>query len=204
MTVEPGCVSHKSASIPGTPLPLWFWSGIDCPDRKLERSIFPRGNSISVFISGKFSFSLWFWSGVIVFMLRHHTHKTVLTGSRRELYLQTCLFQECLSLWLWSGVVVLLLWPHTHKIVLTRGQRLVYVLMLVITHKLIRAGWTYLVEFLCSFYKLFVPDFFWSFVFVRGLPCLCLGIYMHNTVPFGGWRPKVFLSMLYKMSKVQK
>ena len=148
-------------------------------------------------------FSLWFWSGVIVLMLWHHMHKTVLAGSWRELYPQTCLFQESL-LWSWSGVIVLMLRCYTHKTVTTRGQRLVYVLMIAITHKLIRAGWTYLVEFLRNFYKLFVPDFFWPFVFARTLPCLCFGIYTHNTVPFGGWRPKVCHSVLYKMSKSTK
>ena len=68
-------------------------------------------------------------------------------------------------------------------------------------YKLIRTGWTYLVEFLCSSYKLFVPDPPWSCVLVRALPCLCFGIYAHNTVPFGGWGSRVFLSVLYKCQK---
>ncbi len=135
-------------------------------------------------------------------MVWHHRHKTVLTGSWRELYLQTCLFQEYL-LWSWSGVIALMLWRSTHKTVLTRGQRLVYVLTLVIKHKLIRTSWTHLVKFLCSSYKFLVPDFLWVIVSVRALPCLCYGIYMHNTVPFDGWRPEAVL-VLYKMSKVQK
>ena len=136
-------------------------------------------------------------------MLWHHTHKTVLTRSWRELYLQTCLFQESL-LWSWPGVIVLMLRHPMHKTVLTRGQRLVCVLMLVITHTLMHTGLTYVVEFLCNFYKMFISDFPGSFIFMRALLCLCFGIYTHNPVPFGSWRPRLFLFVLYKMSKVQK
>ncbi len=210
--MNPDGVSCKSVSIPEDTVSLALVRcysahatashAQDCPDWRLEKTFFSHGNCINVFIPGT-PLSLWFWSGVIMLMLRHHMHKTVLTGSWRELYPQICLFQEYL-LWSWPGVIVFVLWRSTHKTITTRGQRLVYVLMIVITHKLIRAGWTHLVKFLRSFYKLFVRDIFWSLVFMRALPCLCFGIYTHNTVPFGSWRPKVFHLVLYKMSKVQK
>ncbi len=45
----------------------------DCPDWKLEKTLFSYSNCINVFISG--NTFLWCWSGVIiVLMLRHHTH----------------------------------------------------------------------------------------------------------------------------------
>ena len=51
----------------------------DCPDRKLERPILPWSSGISLCLLQEISF-LWPWSGVMVLMLWHHTHKTVLTG----------------------------------------------------------------------------------------------------------------------------
>ena len=86
--------SCKSVSIPGPPprSPVLVRRyrahaaashAQDCPDWELERPTFPWGSSINMSIPE--NTSLWFGSGVIVIMLQHHTHKTVLTGSWREL-----------------------------------------------------------------------------------------------------------------------
>ncbi len=103
----------------------------DCPDRKLERPILPWSSGISLCLLQEISF-LWPWSGVMVLMLWHHMHKTVLTGSWRiflfsRVVISICIsFQEMLSLRSWPGVMALMLRHHTHKTVLAGSWRKIY------------------------------------------------------------------------------
>ena len=85
----------------------------DCPDWKLGENSLSYSPCINVFISG--NALLWPCSGIIVLVLWHHTHKTVLMG-------------------IWRRPTFTLYVSHQNK--------------------LIRTGWTYLVEFLCSSRKL--------------------------------------------------
>ncbi len=95
----------------------------------------------------------------MVLMLRHHMHKTVLTEGWRYVYLY-----------------------YSYKHICSRsGENLLFSIYVSHKNKLIRTGWTHLVEFLCSSCKLLVPDLLWFLVPVRALPRSCFGIYTHNT-----------------------
>ncbi len=145
---------------------------------------------------------LWPWAGVIVLMLRHHMHKTVLTGGWRKLPFS---FRNCINVFLFQRKYLSLAPVRRYSAHATASHaqdcpdwdlEKTYVLFSVnVSHKnkLICTGWTHLVELLCSSCKLFVPDPLWVLVPVRALSCSCFGIYMHNTVPFGGWSPEATL-----------
>ena len=89
------------------------------------------------------------------------------------------------------------------------GQRLVCLLMLVVQRKLICTGWTYLAQFLCSFYKLFIPDDPRVFCLRAGITVLMprhFGVRCSVVAcsVAGGQGSLFFLPVLYKMSKSTK
>ncbi len=100
-----------------------------CPDRKLERPIFPWGSSISLFLFQE-SFSL-------VLVRRYGAHATASHAQDCPHWEpETCIcvticFIVCvcsreyppLSLWLWLGVIVLMLRHRMHKTAPTGGWR---------------------------------------------------------------------------------
>ena len=129
---------------------------------------------LSCFYSRDFSLSLPLWPrlGVMVLMLQHHTHETVLTEGLER---QDRESREAGLSWLKSQRdTYISVFISMFQVSLTGspGQRLVCLLMLVVQRKLICAGWTHLVQSLRSFYKLFIPDDPWVFCLHAGVTVL--------------------------------